>query len=164
MGLIVSHGEIKRTDFSCKFYIASWELLYDVLIPRGENSQNINKDKVWGLILWSWTISRGKNLQKLLKLNPYKAPGPDGMHPRVLKETADVISAPLAQIFTKSIKEGTVPDDWKVAHVTAIFKKGKQTSPWNYRPVRLTSIQGCSYSGRWHSDLEPTNANKQFKL
>ena len=35
---------------------------------------------------------------------------------------------------------GKVPDDWKVAHVTAIFKKGKQTSPGNYRPVSLTSI------------------------
>ena len=61
--------------------------------------------------------------KKLQKLNPSEAPGLDGMHPRVLKETAEVISAPLAQIFAKSIKEGKVPDDWKVAHVrvTAIF-------------------------------------------
>ena len=29
---------------------------------------------------------------------------------------------------------------WKVADVTAIIKKGKQTSPGNYRPLSLTSI------------------------
>ena len=38
------------------------------------------------------------------------------------------------------MKEGRVPDDWKNAHVTAIFKKGKKTTPGNYRPVSLTSI------------------------
>ena len=43
-------------------------------------------------------------------------------------------------VFNKSLSEGVVPDDWKVAHVTAIFKKGNVKSPGNYRPVSLTSI------------------------
>jgi len=31
------------------------------------------------------------------------------------------------------------PSDWEKANVTAIFKKGDETSPCNYRPVSLTS-------------------------
>ena len=36
--------------------------------------------------------------------------------------------------------EGEVPEDWRIANVTPIFKKGKKTDPSNYRPVSLTSI------------------------
>ena len=79
-------------------------------------------------------------IDKLKKLNPTKSPGPDGLRPRVLKETANVIGQPLVYIFTKSMKEGRVPDDWKNGHVTAIFTKGKKTTPGNYRLVSLASI------------------------
>jgi hypothetical protein len=30
--------------------------------------------------------------------------------------------------------------DWKVATVTAIYKKGTKSEPGNYRPVSLTSV------------------------
>ena len=33
-----------------------------------------------------------------------------------------------------------VPDDWRIAHVTAIYKKGSKSDPGNYRPVSLTSV------------------------
>ena len=38
------------------------------------------------------------------------------------------------------MQESNVPQDWKVANVTPIFKKGSKGSPGNYRPVSLTSI------------------------
>ena len=75
---------------------------------------------------------------KSLKIN--KSPGPDGIHPRLLKELAVEISIPLTFIFNKSIKDGTIPSKWKVAEVRPIFKKGNKTNPGNYRPVSLTSV------------------------
>ena len=78
------------------------------------------------------TVTEEEETKKLNKLNPSKSPGPDGMHPRVLKEVAEEISFPLTCIFKKSLEEGVLPDDWKVAHVTAIYKKGGVTSPGNY--------------------------------
>ena len=42
----------------------------------------------------------------------------------------------------RSLIEGFVPDDWKIADVTPIFKKGKKSDPGNYRPVSLTSQIG----------------------
>ncbi|KAM6352119.1 hydroxylysine kinase isoform 5-T9 [Alca torda] len=37
---------------------------------------------------------------------------------------------------------GDVPDDWRVANVTPVYKKGRKEDPGNYRPVSLTSIPG----------------------
>ncbi|CAM4615512.1 unnamed protein product [Caretta caretta] len=68
--------------------------------------------------------------------------GLDALHPRVLKELADVIAEPLAIIFENSWRSGEVPDDWKKANVVSIFRKGKKEDPGNYRPVSLTSVPG----------------------
>ena len=37
-------------------------------------------------------------------------------------------------------QSGYMPDDWKLANVTPIFKKGSKTLPCNYRPISLTSV------------------------
>ncbi|GAB0176502.1 mitochondrial enolase superfamily member 1 [Grus japonensis] len=45
-------------------------------------------------------------------------------------------------IFERSWKTGEVPEDWRKANVTPVFKKGKKEDLGNYRPVSLTSIPG----------------------
>ena len=40
-----------------------------------------------------------------------KAPGPDNMHPRVLREVAEQVSEMLTDIFNSSLKSGQVPED-----------------------------------------------------
>ena len=80
-------------------------------------------------------------VSKLLKnLEPSKAPGPDGMTPRVLKELADEIAPSLTHIFQRSYESGQVPSCWKLAHVSPVYKKGEHYKPSNYRPISLTSI------------------------
>ena len=34
---------------------------------------------------------------------------------------------------------GVIPDDWKTANVTALFKRAKKSDPGNYPPISLTS-------------------------
>jgi len=75
---------------------------------------------------------------KTLKID--KSPGPDKIHPRILKETADTIAIPLKIIFEQSLKDKEVPKSWKEAQISAIFKKGKKCLAGNYRPVSLTSV------------------------
>ena len=79
-------------------------------------------------------------LQLLRQLKTNKATGPDELSARVLKETADIVAGPLCDIFNQSLKFSSVPDDWKLANVTPIFKKGDRCKPENYRPISLTCI------------------------
>ena len=77
---------------------------------------------------------------KLKNLNVNKACGPDGIPARILKEASEELSLPLVVLFNKSINCGTIPQEWKRANVSPIFKKGNKNDPENYRPVSLTSI------------------------
>ena len=71
-------------------------------------------------------ITQDNVYKKLCNLNISKSPGPDmlGLHPRVLYECRDVIVYPLFLIYSKSLQSEKIPLDWKLAEVTAIFKRG----------------------------------------
>ena len=82
-----------------------------------------------------------KGVFKLLKnINPHKATGPDQIPGKLLKELAPQITPVLTTIFNVSIKQGRIPDQWKEALVTPLFKKGNKNKASNYRPISLTSI------------------------
>ena len=86
------------------------------------------------------SISEDMIEEKLAELNPNKSPGPDSLHPRFLKELAAELKKPFALLFNKSLQDSKLPEIWKRAKITAIFKKGDRKHPGNYRPVSLTSI------------------------
>ena len=73
-------------------------------------------------------------------LKVHKAPGPDGISPLVMKELSGPVSTILTTIFNKSYETGEIPEDWKKANVTPVYKKGAKHDPNNYRPISLTCI------------------------
>jgi len=68
--------------------------------------------------------------------------GPDGIHPRVLRELVEELAKPFSIICQQSWQTGEVPDDWRIASVTLIYRKGWKEDPGNYRPVSLTLVLG----------------------
>ncbi|GAB0179931.1 mitochondrial enolase superfamily member 1 [Grus japonensis] len=69
----------------------------------------------------------------LCHLDTHKPMEPDGIHPRVLSELAEVLTKPLSIIYQ-------VPVDWRVADVTPIYKKDWREDLGTYRPVSLTLV------------------------
>ena len=76
---------------------------------------------------------------KLAHLDPSKAPGPEGWPVLSFKENAQQLCIPLSILFSKSLEFGLLPNSWKEAFVTPVFKKGNQSCVDNYRPISLTS-------------------------
>ncbi|CAM5084504.1 unnamed protein product, partial [Eretmochelys imbricata] len=87
-------------------------------------------------------VSLEEILELIEKFNTNKSPGPDGIHPRVLKELKCEIAELLTMVSNLSFKSASVPNDWKIANITPIFKKGSRGDPGNYRLVSLSSISG----------------------
>ncbi|KFQ20116.1 hypothetical protein N332_03632, partial [Mesitornis unicolor] len=75
-------------------------------------------------------------------LDIQKSMGPDGIHPRFLRERAEDPTKPLSIIYQQSWLTGEVPVDWRLANVTPIYKRGWKEDPGNYRAVSLTSVPG----------------------
>ena len=102
-------------------------------IPAFENQSDDNS-------LEDIEINEAIVLKQLQNLKVNKSPGPDCLHPRLLKELSSELKGPLTILFQRSLGEGLLPRDWRDAHITPIYKKGKKEICGNYRPVSLTSI------------------------
>ena len=81
-------------------------------------------------------------MKKLSLLRVDKSPGADALSPRYLREIRNEICQEVLAIWSMSLRDGVVPEDWKMANVCPIFKKGKRSDAANYRPVSLTSQLG----------------------
>ncbi|KFW78289.1 hypothetical protein N305_01782, partial [Manacus vitellinus] len=78
----------------------------------------------------------------LSHLDPHKSMGPDGIHPRVMRELVEELAKTLSTIYQQFWLTGEVPDNWKLANGMPIHKKGRKEDPGNYRPISLTSVPG----------------------
>ena len=95
-----------------------------------------------GVDLETIIITREIVLGKVMVLKVDNSPGPDGMHPRVLKVMAGEIANALVVIYQNSLDSGVVPANWKTVNATPLLKKGGTQKAGNYRPVSLTSVAG----------------------
>jgi len=75
-------------------------------------------------------------------IHTHKSMGPDGIHPRELREVAEELAKILSIIYQQSWPTGEVLDDWRIASVTPIYKQGRKEDLRNYRPFRITSVPG----------------------
>ena len=69
-------------------------------------------------------INEEMALKQLNSLKIDKSPGPDELHPRLLKELAKSLTKPLCIIFKQPLRLKMIPKEWKKATISAIFNKG----------------------------------------
>ena len=69
-----------------------------------------------------------------------KAPGPDSVPNSFLRQLPLEGKLLLAELFSRSFREGVLPSEWKSAIVVPIAKSGKPLGdPASYRPISLTN-------------------------
>ena len=85
---------------------------------------------------WSPEISVQSIETHLKKLKINKAPGNDGLFPRLLSEAHNELAPPICHLIALSFEESVVPSRWKAADVTPIPKK-RNPSIGDLRPVSI---------------------------
>ena len=78
----------------------------------------------------------------LQNLDITKATGADNVPARILKACSEELSTPLALLFNRSFSLGRVPEQWKPANITLVFKANERDLVENYRSISLLSIPG----------------------
>ena len=58
----------------------------------------------------------------------------------MLRDSASVISAPLAYIINMSLSSGTIPTKWKIAKVIHLYKSDPKSDIGNYRPISILPV------------------------
>ncbi len=90
---------------------------------------------------------------QLRKLKTCKAVGLVQMPSHLMKDSASVISKPLAVIMNLSISQGCIPCDWKIARVLPLFKGGKKCVMDNYPPISILSVASKIVERAIHTQL-----------
>lgn len=85
------------------------------------------------------SISEHGVFNLLLQLDVKKSMGPDGISNAFLKQYAEWCAKYLCILYTRSLNEGVVPEDWKTAKIKPLHKNGDKACISNYRPISLTS-------------------------
>ena len=73
----------------------------------------------------------------LTSLNPTKAGGIDGIGPRLLKFGTTALYQPIHYLFSLSLSQQYIPEEWRIHCITPIHKSGDRSSVKNYRPISL---------------------------
>ena len=103
----VDKAEVLNAIFTSVFTLESIDN-----IPTFEN-------RLHNTELTDFLITKFEKILKTLKTT--KPPGPGGLHPRLLVDLTDELVEPFQKIFTKSLAEGTLPQNWKEGNITPIY-------------------------------------------
>ena len=73
-------------------------------------------------------------------LDATKVSGLDGVTPKNIKLSVDIISPSLLDIINMSLRNGMFPDSLKLAKIHPIHKGGTKSDPAYYRPISILPV------------------------
>lgn len=111
----------------------------DVPNPRGESRLPQGRDarrtakSIVDIDKVKWAVN---------SFDPYKAPGTDGVIPKMLQEADESLHRVLVNIFRASITKGYIPKAWRESKVVFIPKPGRPShvTAKDFRPISLSSF------------------------
>ena len=114
-GNIITQGSLMAEELNMHFILV-FTREDTCSLPVPETKFNGPEGEMLGQLLVNPDVLASKI--NIMKEN--KSPGVDGISPKLLKETVEQISTPLAHV---SLQEGIVTLEWKAANIIPLFKK-----------------------------------------
>lgn len=110
--------------------------------PEPQQPDETRDDNAEQFMLRGLTIDEIE--RALSATSPDRAAGRDGLTTRVWREVWPGLQQQICQLFSTSLRQGKLPEQWKVAKIIPLKKGGKDgyTLPKNYRPISLLATLG----------------------
>jgi len=139
VGVIVTDGgnalvDDKEKANAFNMYYASVGVIDNNIIPH------IDRVLEQSAVIDNLDINDVDVLFAISKLRNNLSSGPDGLSPAFFLQLKHILAAPLSAVYTQLLSVGAVPNEWKSAIITPVFKKGDATLVTNYRPISLTCV------------------------
>ncbi|XP_030757305.1 uncharacterized protein LOC115883134, partial [Sitophilus oryzae] len=74
-----------------------------------------------------------------------RACGPEGVYAELIKSGSEKLFRMLTNIVNQCLNGHPVPEEWKKAYISSIYKKGSSKDPNNYRGISVTSTMSRLY-------------------
>ena len=113
---------------------------FSSVFTRDSSSSMPSVGKLCDTSIGELKITEEGVLKLLRNIQTSKAPGPDSIPNRVLKECATQLAPSITITFQKSVDSGCLPKDWLNTNIAPVFKKEDRHLPEKYRPLSLTSV------------------------
>lgn len=138
LGPLIDTNGICQTDDQTKceilneFFSSVFTNDNGILPMVSKQTLNISSNKI--------DFSQSVIIKAIKKLKASGSAGPDLFPALFWRNAAPGVALPLSIIFSNSFALSTLPDEWRLATVIPVFKKGSPSNPNNYRPISLTCI------------------------
>jgi hypothetical protein len=101
----LTSSDSEKANFLADFFSSVFTEEDDLVMPELDINPDIpNLDIL--------NISAETIKKKLDNLKIDKSPGPDNIHPRILRELSKILSEPLSIIYNNSFTNSVCPDEW----------------------------------------------------
>ena len=85
-------------------------------------------------------VRPGDVITILKNLKPSKAAGHDNIPPRLIKDGAEELTAPITYLANLSLQSSLFPTSEKIAKITPVYKSSDRSLLDNYRPISILPV------------------------
>lgn len=132
--------------------VSKWEDYFRTLLNEGRSDflGTTEREKISPAREITVTEDRVKRCIKEMKGG--KAPGPGEIPSELIKNGTPKLVRMMTKLINSCINKGDIPEDWKMAYITPIYKKGRKDICENYRGIAVTNTFSKVY-GRMLREL-----------
>lgn len=118
--------------------IESWEEHFSNILNRNGADTAYQVKATNSIPEASILITANEIQEAIMTAKKGKAAGPDSIYAEHLKETQELLLPIWKKLFNQCLKTGSIPDSWRTAQLTILYKgKGHTEDPNSYRGIAL---------------------------